>query len=138
MAFADLIDSIYTKLLVSITLVLVFLGNLVYVINIEACKQANDIVLDENNSLSKSVEQIDNQEAYQNSLLFEEKEIKSSGYKLRGEQVINTSAFEIPPQDANLDYIPELENQNESNLSMWFDLLGSGLEAKPENTECMW
>jgi hypothetical protein len=138
MNIAVIVESMTTKVVVTGVVALIFLVNVFYVINIKACQQANTYLVDENNGLGREIEQIDNQEAYQNSNLFEEKEIKENGYRLKGEQVLNTSLFESTPQNPDLDYIPELTNEDRSNFDRWMRLFGEGLGHEGEEARCGW
>jgi hypothetical protein len=106
--------------LILFVIVLVMSGiNIFYQLNIYSCTKINEGVIKQNEEYTRQISQFENQEAYQNSTLFKEKQIRTEGYKYRGETVIDVSSIEAIPNDPNLNYIPKKEDQNTSNLQKW-------------------
>ncbi len=93
--------------------------NIFYQINIYSCSQINEQVTKQNEEYTRQISQFENQEAYQNSALFKEKQIRTEGYKYRGETVVDVSSLEKVPNEPNLNYIPDQDSQNASNLQRW-------------------
>jgi hypothetical protein len=62
-----------------------------------------------------------NNKDYFTSSLFKEKYAKDNGYKIRGEQVIDTSLIESEQKDANSAYTPEKETQQKPNWQKWYE-----------------
>ena len=99
--------------------------NIFYILQIQACQNFNQVLSTRISSLTKELEQIDNQEAYQNSQLFQDKEIKQRNYKNKGEQTIDLSLIEKQPDNPDLNYIPSQVSQD-SNFKKWSNILLNG------------
>ena len=106
--------------------ILVLIGfNIFYLLDIQACQNYNLSLSTKNSSLTRELEQIENQEAYQNSQLFQDKEIKQRNYKNKGEQIIDLSLVEKQPVNSATSYIPSQVVEN-SNLKKWSDIILHG------------
>jgi hypothetical protein len=99
--------------------------NIFYILQIQSCQNFNLNLATSTAALSKELEQIDNQEAYQNSQLFQDKEIKQRNYKNKGEQVIDLSLIEKQPENPDFTYIPTQVTEN-SNFNKWTDVILNG------------
>ncbi len=123
--FTKFISSFSFKLFVHIILAIILVLNVSNLLDIKNCENLNLSLISENNQLQRNIMQVNNQQAYQNSDLYKNKEIKSRNYIFSGEQVIDLSSYEKIIISDNSNYIPESNNKNKSNFEKWFNRIDS-------------
>jgi hypothetical protein len=62
-----------------------------------------------------------NQRDYYASDLYKEKFAKEQNFKMRGEEVIDTSVLDSTGETKSNNYIPKNLNQNKSNVQKWWE-----------------
>lgn len=121
--FPTVIGSFQFKLVAHFLILATIALNTVNLIDIQSCELYNQNLVNSNNQLNRSLEQLDNQQAYKDSELFKEKELKNRNYVLRGEQVVDTSPVEKLITTESSSYIPKSGNTNQTNIEKWLNSL---------------
>jgi hypothetical protein len=123
--FPKFVNSLKFKLIAHFLILTTLFLNVINIVQIQDCQSQNQVLINNNNQLTRSLQQLDNQEAYQNSSLFKEKELKNRNYILPSEQVVDVSSVEKIVDSTGDNYIPKTDNKNQTNFQKWLNGFGS-------------
>jgi len=116
--------------MVHLILAVILVTNGFYLIDIQVCQNFNTDITGENNQIKRTLDQLENQESYQSSDLYKEKEFKNRNYLLAGEIVINTSSVEKSITKTSSNYIPKENSNKSNNLDLWLSAFSGYIPSK--------
>jgi len=129
------INSSIVKIGFNLLLLVLILGNIYYVVQIDRCGSINTNLNKETKDLTRDLDQLNNKESYQNSKLFSDKQTKLT-YKIKGEDIIDMSILEGNSANPRKDYIPDVKNAEKNKLESWTDFLFLNNKTQKDSSFC--
>lgn len=118
-----------------VILVLIW-ANIYYFIRISSCNEFHLVLEKQNSIIRQEIAKINNRENYQNSLSYQDKNIRERGYRLKSEEVVDFSLIEGLPEDPSVDYLPENKVSSQNNIDSWIKTLNGKDISSLTNSSC--